>query len=98
MKRRFFFFGRMPLLQFDMLLAVLDVDAAEGGRDFGAKVAAVDGEDARVVDNLLLGLNIIDSNTAASNIAIAIEIRGAVGDIVTSGKRGRAGGGNDKSA
>lgn len=62
------------LLQLDVLLAVLDVDAAEGGRDFGAKVAAVDGEDARVVDNLLLGLHIINSNTAASNIAIAFKM------------------------
>ena len=81
-----------------MLLAVLEVDAAEGGWDFGAEVAAVEGEDARVVDNLLPGLHIIDSNTAASYIAIAFEMRGAVGDVIASGKRGSAGGGNDKTA
>ena len=86
------------LLQLDVLLAVLDVDAAEGGGDFGAEVAAIEGEDARVVDTLLLGLHIIDANTAASYIAIAFEMRGASGDVVASGKRGSAGGGNDKSA
>ena len=36
------------LLQLDVLLAVLDVDAAEGGGDLGAEVAAVDGENAIV--------------------------------------------------
>ena len=36
------------LLQLEVLLAVLDVDAAEGGRNLGAEVAAVDGEDAIV--------------------------------------------------
>ena len=46
-----------------MLLAVLDVDTAEVGGDFGAKIASVDSEHARVVDNLLHGLHIIDSNT-----------------------------------
>ena len=81
-----------------MLLAVLDVDTAEVGGDFGAKIASVDSEHARVVDNLLHGLHIIDSNTAASNIAIAFEMRGAVGDVVASGKRGCDRGGNDKSA
>ena len=81
-----------------MLLTVLDVDTAEAGGNLGAKVAAVEGEDARVVDTLLLGLHIIDANTAAFYIAIAFEMRGAVGDVVASGKRGSAGGGNDKSA
>ena len=90
--------SRQELLQFDVLLSVLDVDAAEDGRDFGAEVASVEGEDARVVDNLLLSLHIIDANTAASNIAIVFKMRSAVGDVVASGKRGCAGGGNDKSA
>ena len=36
------------LLQLEVLLAVLDVDAAEGGGDFGAEVAAIEGEEAIV--------------------------------------------------
>ena len=47
-----------------MLLAVLDVDTAEGGGDFGAEVAAVDGEDARVVDNLF-NHDVVDAYSAA---------------------------------
>ena len=86
------------LLQLEVLLAVLDVDAAEGGGDLGAEVAAIEGEDARVVDNLLPGLHFVDADTAASYIAIVFEMRGAVGDVVASGKRGGAGGGDDKSA
>ena len=72
------------LLQFDVFLSVLDVDAAEVGGNFGAEVATVDAEDARIVDNLLLGLHFINTNTAASNIAIAFKMRGAVGDVVAT--------------
>ena len=86
------------LLQLDVLLAVLDVDTAKGGRNLGAEVAAVEGEDARVVDILLPGLHLLDAYGAASDIAIVFEMRGAVGDVVAGGKRGCAGGGDDKSA
>ena len=48
-----------------MLLAVLDVDAAEGGGDFGSEVAAVDAENARVVDNLF-NHDVVDAYGAAN--------------------------------
>ena len=56
--------SRQELPQFDVLLAVLDVDTAEGDGDFGAEVAAVDGEDAQVVDNLF-NHDVVDAYSAA---------------------------------
>ena len=84
-----------------MLLAVLDVDAAEGGGDFGAKVATINAEDARVVDNLLHH-DVVDAYGAADmgeryrraaadggiKIAVVLEDAGAGGRHATL-ERGR---------
>ena len=62
-----------------MLLAVLEVDAAEGGGDLGAEVAAVEGEDTRVADAMLY-VHIVDAGGAAVDGAAAAEA--AVGQRV----------------
>ena len=80
----------MGLLQLEVFLAVLQVDAAEGGGDLGAETAAVEGEDARVARTLLLSFHIIDSNTAAAaaNTTSEIEETTAVLQQVFSRIRG----------
>ena len=84
-----------------MLLAVLDVDAAEGGGDFGAKVTTIDCEDARVVDTLF-NHDVVDAYGAANmgeryrraatdggiKVAVVLEDTGAGGRHATL-KRGR---------
>ena len=75
-----------------MLLAILDVDSVEGGGDFGAKVAAVESEDTRVVDDGS-GLNVVDADGATHigerySCAAAdggIEIRVVLEDTCTAG-------------
>ena len=92
MEGRFVCVQDTGLLQFDMFLAVLEVDAAEGGGDFGAEQAAVEGEDTRVVDGGL-HLDFLDTDgatdmgeryrVAARNggveVAVVLEDTGAAG-------------------
>ena len=59
-----------------MFLAVLDIGASEAGRDFGAKVAAVEGEDARVAC-CQPRLNAVDAHGAAD---VGQRYRGAATD------------------
>jgi len=81
--------GVLPVLLFmqsDVFFAVLEVDAAEGGRDFGAEVTAVEGEDAWIV-NLLLGLYVINTYGASviCNNAVALKVCGAIADAIACG-------------
>ena len=76
--------GGVTLFDFEVFLAVLEVDAAEGGGDLGAEVAAVEGEDTRVVDARMLGLHVVDAY-GADDDSIPVKVFGAARYVVAIG-------------
>lgn len=91
------------LLELEMLLAVLEIDAAEGSRHLGAEVAAVDSKDARVVSHFPIStFHLLNAREGAAHvgqryqvaavdggvkIAFFLEDSGAVGDSHTTFER-----------
>ena len=59
-----------------MFLAVLDIDSAEGGRDFGTEAASIEGEHTRVVGSRFY-FNVVDAEGAAQ---LGERYRGAAAD------------------